>query len=204
MTRSNDDMNEILRDEAWLRDVLLDAPMPNVEALKTRVRVAIGEARLAEHLADEPGPPAGLIETVKDAVRAELGARSPAVPRRDTPRWTSGATPAVSRGIRWRRRLVSGGLAAAACLVGAIYLAQPGGEGVSLSADESLAALMALESATDDAFAESVSALDSALSKLEASLNGLARRDDADRPADEDDDALYDVWSELINENQPS
>lgn len=204
VTLSHEEMNELQRNEAWLREFLRDTAIPDVHALKTRVLVAVEEARLTDHFSTEPAMPDGLTRAAKGAIReqfatqaADIGPRG--VVQADLPR-----RPEPGPTGRWRRWFIGGALAAAACITVALLPRLTIQDESGAAYTEALAVLDAFEARSDDDFAESVDELRRAIREVESSLAGVAARNARESGSPDNADDLYDVWAELLDENRPS
>ena len=169
---------EIERHEQWLREVGRDEFDFDVERIKTRVRIAVGEQWLARQLKDQS--PAALSDRTKRRVRTGLSrlrhgsAAGSAVAGRKRSSWA------------WYHRLGAVGLAAAACLLAAVGVRSlqrfgwevsprggPARPPVSTPIDE-LPMVAAFESFAEDELTQSLAMLERDLDDLESSWDQWA------------------------------
>ena len=185
MTRDDDMMTEIQRDESWLAGAMPTDPPVSLGRTKLRTRIEVNHLWLKQNVT--PDPATDNLEDVKRAVRTEVDDIAAARPARGHRRW------------RWARR--GAGLAAAAAVVFGVGLAlyrpqAPGDDALyAVRLDDWIDAVVLDATASADDSARLASLKDSVAS-LEVSLS----EDWANAWVDEELDSLGEDIEVLLME----
>lgn len=186
MTPQDRMMREIEEHERWMRETCADPDVPNVERIKMRVRIAVGEEWLARRLKDTA--PVGLSERTRQCLRERLFVHRHTVP--------DGVRSQAVRAARRRRiarldRWAAGvGLAAAASV--ALWIGIPRW----LAPGDDLPFAGAFEQYVADGLTGSLVMLDEDLTELESVSDAPTAWDAEDTFIDGLRDAIDDVVGE--------